>query len=272
MGSSIEVDSHSYSTEVMAKSFEKPVIVDFFATWCGPCQLLKPILEKLAKEYDFVLAKVDIDRSPDLANQYGIEGVPDVRVITKGEMMPGFVGVLPEEQIRQLLNRLNLKSEIEVELENIWEAKARGDLQQAKKIFDRLFDLYPENQLVIIEAANFLISLNEWESATKILGTIDPEESQYYLQAKRLQSLIFFKQEAESTGESELDKNFSSAARLVVLEDYESALKSFLEIVKSNRKYKNDGARKAMLEIFNFLGNDNSLTKKYQQELMMALY
>jgi putative thioredoxin len=272
MGSSIEVDSHNYSTEVMAKSFEKPVIVDFFATWCGPCQLLKPILEKLAKEYDFVLAKVDIDRSSDLANQYGIEGVPDVRIVTKGEMMPGFVGVLPEEQIRQLLNQLNLKSDIEVELEKIWEAKARGDFSQAKKIFDRLFDIYPENQLLIIEAAKFLISLNEWESARKILGTIDPEDPQYYSQAKKLQSLMFFQQEAESTGESELDKNFANAARLVVQEDYEAALKSFLEIVQSDRKYKNDGARKAMLEIFNVLGNEHSLTKEYQQELMMALY
>jgi putative thioredoxin len=272
MGLSIEVNSGNYNTEVVEKSYQKPVLIDFFATWCGPCQILKPTLEKLVKEYDFVLAKVDIDRSPDLANQFNIEGVPDVRIVVKGEMMPGFVGVLPEEQLRQLLNKLNLKSNLDIELENIREAKAREDFEQAKAIFDRLFERYPDNQLLIIEAANFLIDLNQLESAAKMLTTVNITESKYHLQAKRLQSLVFFKQAAKTPEESELDRKFIQAACLTLQEDYEAALKLFLEIVANDRRYKNDGARKAMLAIFELLGKDHTLTSQYQQKLMMTLY
>ncbi|MGL5871048.1 MAG: tetratricopeptide repeat protein [Xenococcaceae cyanobacterium] len=272
MGLSVEVNSDNYNTEVVEKSYEKPIIIDFFATWCGPCQILKPILEKLVKEYDFVLAKVDIDRSPELASQFSIEGVPDVRVVVKGEMMPGFVGVLPEEQLRQLLNKLNLKSNLDIELETIREAKARGDFQQAKAIFDRLFERYPENKLLVIESAKFLIDLDRLESASKILATVNVSDSEYYSHAQRLRSLIFFKEVAETPEESELAQKFSQASRLTLQEDYETALKLFLEIVKGDRKYKNDGARKAMLAIFTLLGNDHALTNEYQKQLMMTLY
>jgi putative thioredoxin len=272
MGLSIEVNSHNYPTEVVEKSFEKPVLIDFFATWCGPCQILKPILEKLVKEYDFVLAKVDIDRHPDLANRFGIEGVPDVRIVVKGEMMPGFVGVMPEEQLRQLLHKLNLKSDLEIELENIRAAKAKKDFQQVKVIFDRLFENYPDNPMLIVEAAKFLIGLDRLDEAAQMLSTVNINDSQFYPQAKNLQSLIFFKQEAQSVGENEIEQKFSRAALLTVQEEYEPALQLFLEIVDRDRKYKNDGARKAMLSIFELLGKDHTLTKKYQRQLIAALY
>ncbi len=272
MGSSVEVNSSTYATEVSEKSYEKPVLVDFFATWCGPCQILKPILEKLVKEYDFVLAKVDIDQNPALANQFGIEGVPDVRIVLKGEMLPGFVGVLPEPQLRELLANLHLKSELEIGLEAIQEAKAAGKMKRAKQLFDQLFAKYPENQRLVIESAKFLISLNQLESAEKMLATIGADDREYYPQAKAVKALIAFKQEAENPGESELDQKFARAARLTLQEDYEAGLKLFLEIVGTDRKYKGDGARKAMLAVFNLLGDRHPLTKEYQQQLMLTLY
>ena len=272
MGYSVEVNSSTYATEVVEKSYEKPVLVDFFATWCGPCQMLKPMLEKLIKEYDFVLAKVDIDQNQDLANKFGIEGVPDVRIVTKGEMLPGFVGVLPEPQLRELLTKLNLNSDLEIGLEAIQEAKAAGDLKRAKQLFDQLFEKYPENRDLVLESAKFLVSLNQLEAATKMLETIGIEEKEYYSKAQGLKSLIFFKQEAKNAGESELDQMFSEAARLTLEENYEAALKLFLNIVETSRKYKDDGGRKAMLAIFHILGNQHPLTKKYQQQLMLTLY
>ena len=92
MGISIEVDNTTFDTEVLKNSHKKPVLVDFYATWCGPCKMLKPILEKLVQEYDFILAKVDVDQNPHLAQTYGIEGLPDVRVVSVGEVKTGFVG------------------------------------------------------------------------------------------------------------------------------------------------------------------------------------
>ena len=119
MGVSVEVDSATFATEVLEASYQKPVLVDFFAQWCGPCKMLKPMLEALAQEYDFVLAKIDIDQSPDLAHTYKVEGVPDVRVVTQGDVNPGFVGVLPEPQLREFLRNLSLKSELDLGLEAV---------------------------------------------------------------------------------------------------------------------------------------------------------
>lgn len=272
MGTSIEIDSNNFATEVVEQSYQKPVLVDFYATWCGPCKILKPILEKLSQEYDFTLGKIDIDQNPELANAYHVEGVPDVRVVNQGEVLPGFVGVLPEPKIREMLEQFHLKSSLEIELESLQNAVASGDAKQAKKLFDELFEKYPNNPRITIEAAKFLISLNRFEDATKLLDTIPPSEREVYSQAQGVKALIHFKQEAENTGETELDQSYAEACRLTLASDYDRALKLFLEIVGTSRKYKDDGARKAMLSIFNLLGDQHPLTQQYRKELMLQLY
>ena len=272
MGYSIEADRGNYKTEVLQKSYEMPVLVDFYATWCGPCQLLKPILEKLVKEYDFVLAKVDIDKNPELASEYGIEGVPDVRLVVQGETMPGFVGALSEPQLREFLAQLNLKSELEVGLEAARSAIAVQDALRAKQIFNELFAKYPDKPSITLEAAQFLLRVNQLEAAQKMLDTIGADQRDAYTKAQSLKTLIQFQQIIDAPAESELDRQFAKAAQLTLATDYDGALQLFLAIVQESRRYRDDGARKAMLSIFNLLGNTHPLTQKYQQELMLVLY
>ena len=107
--STSDVNQSTFLAEVLEKSHQTPVVVDFFATWCGPCQMLKPLLEKLVPEYGLVLAKVDIDENPGLAQEYGVSGVPDVRIVVDGLVQPGFVGMLPEPKLREMLQRLKFK-------------------------------------------------------------------------------------------------------------------------------------------------------------------
>ncbi|NES75943.1 MAG: tetratricopeptide repeat protein [Okeania sp. SIO1H4] len=272
MGISIEVDNTTFATEVLKNSHKKPILVDFYATWCGPCKMLKPILEKLVQEYDFILAKVDVDHNPELAQTYGVEGVPDVKIVTQGEVKPGFVGVLSEPKLRNFLGELNLKSELETELETLRNLTKSGELKQAKNLLDQLFQKYPRNISLIIEAAKFLVSLNRLEEAQKLIETIGENNREFYPQIQAVKGLIHFKQEVENPGDSELDKMYAQACSLTLSANYEEALKLFLDIVTRNRKYKNDGARKAMLAIFNILGDDNSTSKEYRKQLLLNLY
>lgn len=259
-------------SEIIEQSYEKPVIVDFFATWCGPCKVLKEILDKLVQEYDFVLAKIDIDQNQDLASKYSVEGVPDVRVLSQGEMLPGFVGVLPEPQIRDLLRRLNLKSDLEVGLEAAQRAILAGNAPQAKQLFDDLFTKYPQHPVVTIKAAQFLVSVNQLEYAQRMLNTIGPDQREYFPQAQAVRASIEFKQVVDNPGEGELDQRFAQAARHIVAQNYEQGLQIFLSIVATNRQYRNDGAKKAMVSVFNLLGSEHPLTKEYQYQLMSTLY
>ncbi|WP_107668431.1 tetratricopeptide repeat protein [Cyanothece sp. BG0011] len=272
MGYAVVVDPSNFQKEVIENSYHKPVVIDFFATWCGPCKLLKPILEKLLQEYDFILATIDIDAHPNLAQQFAVEGVPDVKIAFQGKINQGFVGVLPEEEISDLLKQYNLTSELDRKIEEMRQAMAEKDAAKAKKLLDELFSQYPNNPQLIIEAANFLIRLNRLEDAEKMLSTIGVEQKEYYAKAQGMKSLIEFKQMATIDGDNELDQQFSQGAKYTLSENYEDALKIFLTMVENHRQYKNDAARKAMISIFNLLGKTHPLTKKYQQELMIALY
>jgi putative thioredoxin len=272
MGYSLEINSLNYHEEVIVKSATKIVIVDFFAVWCGPCQLIKPILEKLAPEYDFILAKIDIDREPDLAARFGVEGVPDVRIVKNGEMSAGFVGALSETQICQLLSQFNLKSALESEIEILRKAKISGDFPQAKQILDRLFTTYPDRPEIALEAAKFLITTNQLEMAEKMLATVNPEEIIFYRQTQAIFAIIDWQKELMNIGDSELDSTYSQAIQATIKEDYSAALNSFLEIVNTSRKYRDDRGRKAMLTIFTLLGDRDPLTLDYQQKLLSILY
>ncbi|MEB3277705.1 MAG: tetratricopeptide repeat protein [Lyngbya sp.] len=272
MGYSIEVNSANFETEVLQKSNEQIILVDFFATWCGPCQLMKPLLEKLVKEYDFILAKVDIDKNPDLANTYNIEGVPDVRIVHHGEVNPGFVGALNEMQLRQLLAQLNLKSELEKGLANIEMAIANQDFDSASDLFKQLLENYPHRPDLSLQAAQFFLDVHRTDEASKLLAAISEDQREYYPKAQALKQLIEFQAVLEQPGKSELDQRYAEGCRLTLEKDYEPALKIFLDIVSTSRSYKNDAARKAMLTLFELLGDDHLLTKEYRKRLMLQLY
>ncbi|HEY9615566.1 MAG TPA: tetratricopeptide repeat protein [Microcoleaceae cyanobacterium] len=273
MGSSIAVNQSTFATAVLAQSHTKPVLVDFFAQWCGPCQMLKPVLEQLAQEYDFVLAKVDIDQEPELAQTYGVQGVPDVKIVIDGEVSDGFVGMVPEPQIRQLLAQLNLKSGVELGLEAVYSAATTGNLESARSQLQALLDHYPDQPQLQLEATSFYLDDQQFDKAEALLKAVSEYDKTYGTAVKQLQSILFFQRLAhESIGDHPCDERFQQAAKLVIEEQYQPALEVLLAIVGQDRRYRNDGARKAVLAIFDRLGDDHSLTKDYRKKLTMLLY
>jgi putative thioredoxin len=272
MGQSITVNQAEFEQAVLQSSFQQPVLVDFFATWCGPCQLLKPMLETLAQEYDFTLAKVDIDQNPELAKAFGVEGVPDVRIVTQGQVQEGFVGVLPEPQLRELLNGLGLRSPLEQDLAALEEAQAAGDLAAVLPALTTLLTRYPNNGQILLKAAQIYLAQGDDALASQYLELIDSSDRPLADQAEGLRGLISLRQNLSELGQTQLDVAFGKATQAALAGDFAVALEEFLAIVGQDRAYRNDGARKAMLAVFKLLGDGDPLTIAYRKRLMQALY
>lgn len=273
MGAIVEVNSATFEEDVLAQSFQKPVVVDFFAQWCGPCQMLKPMLEKLTEEYDFVLAKVDIDQNPELARIYQVEGVPDVKVAMQGQMYSGFVGMLPEPQLRQFLEQLNLKSTFDEAMAALTTAKQLGDVQQLQEQYQALLAQYPNRPELRLEAAQFFLSQGQLTQAEEQLDNIDPLQRPYGDQAQAVRSLMdFHRAVAERSPDTPADQLYLGGAKAAIAQDYETAMEQFLELVKTDRQYHHDAGRKALLTLFGVLGDDHPLTPTYRKRLMQTLY
>jgi putative thioredoxin len=273
MGYQVEVNRDNYRQEVIESSYLKPVLVDFFALWCGPCQILKPILEKLVQEYDFILATIDIDLNPDLAEEFGVEGVPDVRIVQRGEMRSGFVGVLAEPQLRGVLEQLNLNSDLNESMALLEQAIAAQNFLQAKKTIDELFASHPGHPKVILQATSFLMLLERLDEGEKLLATMKTAGSEYTNQVQALQTLMEIKRLLKNSPDRDisLDEQFAEGIKQALGCNYERALAILLEIIRQNRQYRADGARKAMLAIFNWLGAEHPLSRQYRQKLMIIL-
>ncbi|MBE9135893.1 tetratricopeptide repeat protein [Nodosilinea sp. LEGE 07088] len=272
MGQSIVVNQAEFEQAVLQPSFDQPVLVDFFATWCGPCQLLKPMLESLAQEYDFTLAKVDIDQNPELAKAFGVEGVPDVRIVTQGQVQEGFVGVLPEPQLRELLSGLGLQSSLENDLKIFEVAQATADPAEIFPALTTLLTRYPNNGQILIKAAQVYLAQGDDALASQYLDLIDPSDRTVADQGEGVRGLLTLRQSLTDLGDEPLDHVFRVAVGAALASDFESALGKFLEIVRCDRTYRHDGARKAMLTVFKLLGHDDPLTLTYRKQLMQALY
>lgn len=267
----VDVNADNFS-EIMEKSYENVVVIDFWAAWCGPCRALKPILEKLANEFGFILAKVNTDENPDIAQEFGVHGIPDVRIVKDGKVVDKFVGALPESQVRQIIGKY-VKSKADEYIQQANSLIKSGDLQSAYQLYKRAISEYPQNRKLHLEASKIMIKLNRLDEALELLNSIKEYEKEYFSKAQAIKALVEFKRECMKDNlQTDLDMLYSQASCYALEENYEEALKLFLEVVKKDRNFKDDGGRRSMVAIFNLLGEDHPLTKEYRKKLAMWLY
>ena len=278
----IEAGEGNFEADVLERSHEVPVLVDFWAPWCGPCRVLGPVLEKLADEYSgkFVLAKINVDESPSLAGAFGVQGIPAVKLIKDGEIAGEFTGALPEPAVREMLSRY-LPSKYDEQADEAAYLEEQGKPGEAQAIYQSILDAEPTHVKSLLGLGRVLMNAGDRDGALETLERISPaaEErkiadrliARLQLQGDQSADEATLRQKLAAQPDS-LEARFDLAQALAANEKFEEALSEFLNIVKSDRGFRDDGARKAMVQIFDVLPPDDPLIDKYRSELAKVLF
>ena len=278
----IEAGEENFEADVLERSHEVPVLVDFWAPWCGPCRVLGPVLEKLADEYSgkFVLAKINVDESPSLAGAFGVQGIPAVKLIKDGEIAGEFTGALPEPAVREMLSRY-LPSKYDEQADEAADLEEQGKPAEAQAIYLSILDSEPNHEKALLGLGRVLMNEGDRDGALQTLERISPaaEErkiadrliARLQLQGDQSADEATLRQKLAAQPDS-LEARFDLAQALAANEKFEEALSGFLNIVKSNREFRDDGARKAMVQIFDVLPPDDPLIDRYRSELAKVLF
>ena len=277
-----DVTEENFEHEVLERSNEVPVLVDFWAPWCGPCKTLGPVLEKLSDEHngDFRLAKVNVDENPQLAGVFGIQGIPAVKLFKDGDLASEFTGALPEPMVREFLSKF-LPSAADKEAAEAAELEAAGKTAEAKQRYQAIVDGNPQHPQALLGLGRIAATEGDNDGALDYFEKVslvaeERKEADRWIARLSLQSgaadNVNALREKVKADPNNLEARFELAQALAGAEKYEEALKEFLGIVRTDRGFQDDGARKAMVQIFEVLGSDDPLTDQYRSELASVLF
>jgi putative thioredoxin len=266
-------DVTNFDSEVIARSYEKPVLVDFWAPWCGPCRMIGPVLEKMAEEADgWELAKVNTDEQQDVARRYNIMSIPAVKLFSQGEVVDEFVGALPEAQVRRWLEQA-MPSESAPVIEQA-RSLLTDDPEEALKLLKTVLDQDPDNTAAKALIAQALVFRDPQKAMEMLDGADlkDPVPVKIADAVGVLAHLAATRSNPESLAESAARETYLHAAELIASQDFEGAFDELLKVVRTDRRLDDDGARKAMLALFTLLGEENPLTGQNRRRLERALF
>ena len=288
----IDVITDNFMTDVIEQSKETPVIVDFWAPWCEPCKQLTPIIERIIKEKNgrVILAKMNIDESPEVAQQLKIQSIPAVMAFNDGQPIDGFIGVQSEKNIIEFVNKISsLKNSSTIE-ENISAGKKymnEGDIETATLVFSEILKIEPDNISAKSLLARCLIKNDQLNDAEKIIDSlpVGAESNQDYISVRS--ELEIFKNAKNNpisdNEEQELRNNIDKQPEnyqlrldlskiLMAKGENEEAINQLLRIIEVNAKWNDGEARKQLIEIFNILGNENILVTEGRKKLSSMLF
>ncbi len=280
----IDATTEEFQSQVVDRSHELPVVVDFWAEWCGPCKTLMPVLVQLAESYngEFLLAKVNIDEQQDLAMQHGVRSVPTVKVFRFGSVVDEFMGVQPEGEIRSIIERY-IERESDRILNDAVERFGEDESEAAMERVRQVIADEPGNRRAQLMLAEMLISSGGFTEARRVLDELPVDQRMEDGVQTLLARLAFAEAAAEAPSTESLkealaadadqsESRYQLGARLLVEGDYEGALENFLELMRRDRNYEDDAARKAMLRVFELLGSDSELVGRYRRQMARLLY
>ena len=272
-----DVDTAGFNEHVIQRSHEVPVVVDFWAEWCGPCKTLGPTLERLTDEAGgvFELAKVDVDQNQELAGQMGVQGIPTVVAFRDGQPVSQFTGALPEAKVKEWLTEFmpSPMDDFVTAADDLYDG---GRIEEAAAMYRKILESDATHEEAAIALASILLEAGDTESALAVLEPIPSSVG-----VDRVRAAVRLGAEpSTSTGDLEAALaqdpdnealRIDLARALIGNQDYPGALDQLLEVV-SRKGELMDNARSVMLDVFEVLGADSPITQDYRRRLANALF
>ncbi|MCB1774083.1 MAG: thioredoxin [Gammaproteobacteria bacterium] len=279
----IDITAENYEQVVILGSRQVPVLVDFWASWCQPCQMLMPLLARLADEYQgaFVLAKVNTEEQQEIAAQFGIRSIPTVKLFRDGAPVDEFMGALPEAQIRAFLDK-HLPRESDGSVEQAHQLLLQGDAVGAVRVLTDALASDPANGRLTLALAQAQASAGDIDAAEATLDQL-PEGEQDKPDVRGLRGQLFFDRItldapppdalARTLAASADDSaaRYQMAAHQVMQNDIVGAIENLLQIMQKDRKFGDDAARKALLKLFDMFADQPGITR-YRARMFNLLH
>jgi putative thioredoxin len=285
-----DTTTQTFVRDVIEESKRQPVLIDFWAQWCGPCKQLTPILEKAVRAANgkVKLVKMNIDEHPSIPGQMGIQSIPAVIAFVDGRPADGFMGAVPESQVNAFIEKLTagMPGGAPTAAELLQEAEAvlaEGDVQTAASIYAEVLRADGTNIQAIAGLARCYMQTGATEQAKKTLGLV-PEAKREDASVKAVQAMIDLAEQAQSLGPiAELEQKvaadpldhqarFDLAIALNAADRREDATTHLLDIVKRDRKWNDDGARKQLVQFFDAWGPTDDATVEGRKRLSTILF
>lgn len=283
-----DATTRSFEADVIRASMNVPVILDLWAPWCGPCKQLGPMLEKVVTEAKgaVLLVKVNIDQSPEIAQALRVQSIPAVFAFKGGRPVDGFVGAVPESQIRAFVAKLGGAAEPSPVAEALEQAKewlAGGNLAGAQDLFEQILEIEPGNLAAVAGLVRCLLATGAIDGARGLLAPLSDEQKKN-AEIAAVMSALDLAERASQAGpvdalKTRVDANprdhqsrYDLAVALYAQADVESALDHLLEIVRIDRNWNEQAARKELIKMFEAMGPNDPMTLSGRRRLSSLLF